>query len=98
MEMKPLSGDEQCLLMMFRLRAGGLVPLHSHEEAQYGIILEGRGALLTEKGEVVGRGDCYAMEPHEPHGFKAFEDVVVIDVFVPARRDYLDYLRKPDLE
>lgn len=95
-EMRALSGDEGCLLMMFRLRAGSEVPTHTHKEAQYGVVLKGRGTFTTGGGEIeVGEGDAYAVKPGEPHGFKAFEEVVVIDVFVPARRDYLKSLREP---
>ncbi len=98
-EVRVLSGDEDCLVVMVRVGAGGSVPVHSHEEAQYGVILKGRGVFQVDGREIeVREGDSYAIKSREPHGFKALEDTTVIDVFVPARSDYLPLLRKPDLE
>lgn len=94
----PLSHDERCILMLFRIKDGGEVPVHSHPEAQYGLVLKGRGVFQTEEGEVeVEEGDSYAFAPGERHGFKALEETLVIDVFTPTRPDYASLAREPDI-
>lgn len=96
---KPLSNDENCLLMMFNIRAGGEVPLHSHPQSQYGIVVSGRGFFITRQGKIeVSEGDSYLILSNEEHGFQAIEDAMVIDIFVPPRTDYIPLTRKPDLE
>ncbi|MEM1583408.1 MAG: cupin domain-containing protein [Nitrososphaerota archaeon] len=95
----PLSNDENCLLMMFSIKAGGEVPIHSHPQSQYGIVVSGRGFFTTKYGRImVSEGDSYLIPSNEEHGFRAIQDVVVIDIFVPPRTDYIPLTRSPDLE
>lgn len=85
--------------MMFNIRAGGEVPLHSHPQFQYGVVLSGRGFFITKRGKIdVSEGDSYSIPPNEEHGFQAIEDVIVVDIFVPPRADYIPLTRRHDLE
>ncbi|MCL7382849.1 MAG: cupin domain-containing protein [Thaumarchaeota archaeon] len=95
----PLSYDDNCLLMMFNIKAGAEVPLHSHPQSQYGLIIKGRGYFKTRKDKIeVSEGDSYFIPANEEHGFYAIEEVSVIDVFVPPRTDYINLARRPDIE
>jgi quercetin dioxygenase-like cupin family protein len=95
----PLSYDDNCLLMMFNIKAGAEVPLHSHPQPQYGLVIKGRGYFTTRKDKIdVSEGDSYSIPANEEHGFYAIEDVLVIDVFSPPRTDYFNLARKPDIE
>ena len=97
-EMLPLAWDEGCLLSLFRFKPGAVVPVHNHPEAQYGVVLEGRGVFMDDEGREtrVEEGDSYAIKSNERHGFKALTDVIVLDIFVPAREDYKKFAREPD--
>jgi len=47
---------------------------------------------------VLGPGDVMPLAPHVPHWVEALEDTVAVDVFSPAREDWIRgddaYLRK----
>ncbi|GEM_PF-1188634 len=95
----PLSYDGNCLLMLFKIKAGGEVPIHSHPQSQYGLVISGRGFFATRNNKIeVSEGDSYFIPANEEHAFHAIEEVLVIDVFVPPRTDYMTLTRKPDIE
>ncbi|MEN2974467.1 MAG: cupin domain-containing protein [Candidatus Caldarchaeales archaeon] len=96
---KTLSYGENCLLVLFKIDSGGQVPLHSHPQDQYGLVISGRGYFTSRDGNVeVAEGDSYHIRSNEEHGFAAITDVVVIDIFVPPREDYLKLARRPDVD
>jgi quercetin dioxygenase-like cupin family protein len=75
------------------------VPEHSHEHEQ--VTTVERGALqFTVAGvrQVVRAGESLALSSGEPHAVEALEDTLVIDVFSPAREDWISgddaYLRQ----
>lgn len=95
----PLSYDERCLLMLFRIEAGGEIPMHTHPQSQYGLVISGRGVFTTKDGRIeVSEGDSYCIPSNEEHGFNAVEDVLVLDIFVPPRTDYVSLTRNPDYQ
>jgi quercetin dioxygenase-like cupin family protein len=55
--------------------------------------------FLIEGGEqIVSAGQSIVLPPHMPHGVEALEDSLVVDVFAPAREDWIRgddaYLRR----
>ncbi len=95
----PLSYDERCLLMLFKIEAGGIVPMHAHPQSQYGLVISGRGVFATKDAKIeVSEGDSYCIPANEEHGFEAIEEVLILDIFVPPRMDYVSLTRKPDHE
>ena len=89
-QLKTLVSGEKTLLSEFRLKAGSLLPSHSHVHEQTGYLVAGR-IRLTIGGETfdVEPGDSWCIHGHTPHHAEILEDSVAIEVFSPVRDDYL---------
>jgi quercetin dioxygenase-like cupin family protein len=90
---------EKSMLARLILRAGCVVPLHSHENEQITYILEGALKFSLQGKEVIVRaGEILVIPSHVPHSAEALEDTVDLDVFCPPRADWISgtdaYLRK----
>ncbi|MHC4471612.1 MAG: cupin domain-containing protein [Planctomycetota bacterium] len=80
---------KRAMLSHVSLEAGCHVPLHSHENEQWAILLT--GSLRFELGDegpdrrvlVVSAGEVLELPPGLPHAATALTDSVVIDVFSP---------------
>jgi quercetin dioxygenase-like cupin family protein len=72
------------------LKAGAVVPEHSHENEQISMMLSGHLKFVLEGKEiVVGPGQTLRIPPHVPHSAVAVDDCLAIDVFSPRREDWL---------
>jgi quercetin dioxygenase-like cupin family protein len=90
---------EKSMLARLILRAGCVVPLHSHENEQITYILEGALKFSLQGKEVIVRaGEILVIPSNVPHSAEALEDTVDLDVFCPPRADWISgtdaYLRK----
>ena len=90
---------EKSMLARLILRAGCVVPLHSHESEQITYILEGALKFSLQGKEVIVRaGEILVIPSNVPHSAEALEDTVDLDVFCPPRADWINgtdaYLRK----
>jgi quercetin dioxygenase-like cupin family protein len=90
---------EKSMLARLILRAGCVVPLHSHENEQITYILEGALKFSLQGKEVIVRaGEILVIPAHVPHSAEALEDTVDLDLFCPPRADWISgtdaYLRK----
>jgi quercetin dioxygenase-like cupin family protein len=81
------------------LAQGAEVPTHQHESEQFSCVLS--GALKFEVGNqeiVVRAGEVLHLPSNVPHGAKALQETLSLDIFSPIRSDWLsgrdDYLRK----
>ena len=80
------------LLMMVRVgfKKGAIGYVHSHPHRQVTYVESGRfDATMGDERRLLGPGDSYYAPPGVPHGVVALEDGVLIDVFTPAREDFL---------
>jgi unsaturated pyranuronate lyase len=90
---------EKGMLARLVLRAGCIVPLHSHENEQITYILEGALKFsLPDRDVVVRSGEILVIPGNLPHSAEALEDTVDLDVFCPPRADWISgtdaYLRR----
>jgi quercetin dioxygenase-like cupin family protein len=90
---------EKSMLARLIIRAGCVVPLHSHENEQITYILEGALKFSLQGKEVIVRaGEILVIPSNVPHSAEALEDTVDLDVFCPPRADWISgtdaYLRK----
>jgi quercetin dioxygenase-like cupin family protein len=81
------------------LLKGAVVPEHSHYHEQIATVERGALRFAIDGGEVeVRTGESLVIPPHVPHGVVALEDTMVVDVFSPAREDWIAgddaYLRR----
>jgi quercetin dioxygenase-like cupin family protein len=70
---------------------GVQTPPHEHADEQIDFCLKGKLeiSIKDDKGERVEmfeQGMAFALEPHVPHGIKALEDSVLIEIWAPADR------------
>lgn len=81
------------------LKKGCTVPEHSHVNEQVSTVETGALLFYIGGGEqVVRAGESLVIPPHQPHRVDALEDTTVVDVFSPARADWIRgddaYLRR----
>jgi quercetin dioxygenase-like cupin family protein len=81
-------------LMMVEVtfRKGGVGEVHSHEKhEQVSYIVKGSFEVqVGDETRVLKAGDSFYAGYHVPHGVKALEDSIILDVFNPFREDFLE--------
>jgi quercetin dioxygenase-like cupin family protein len=67
------------------------VPLHHHANEQMTWIISGRAEVFSggERYDLLA-GDVMVFAPNVEHAFKILEDTVAVDIFAPARQDWID--------
>jgi quercetin dioxygenase-like cupin family protein len=86
---RPLFG-EGAMLNLIEFEPGAVVPLHSHEHEQLGIVLRGEQVLVIDGVEHrLGPFGAYAIPGGIEHSAHCGpEGALVLDVFQPVREDY----------
>ena len=81
---------ERITLAVVELDPDTVLPEHSHENEQLGIVL--RGSLTFRVGSeerLLGPGETWRIPPNTPHFARTgSQGAVVIDVFAPPREDW----------
>ena len=82
------------------MRAGAVVPRHSHENEQLTMLDKGKlKFIFDDREEIIQAGQCLQIPSHVPHRVDALEDSEATDLFAPVREDWVRgddaYLRKP---
>jgi quercetin dioxygenase-like cupin family protein len=93
LDQRVLTSSKELTIVYVKIPAGTEFPVHSHPEEQIGFQVSGQTEFTTDGGTLeVGPGTAYHFLPGEPHGSRVLGDepVVQIDVFRPARWDYLE--------
>jgi len=86
-------------IVLYRIAPGSIFALHNHPHAQFGVFLEGGGALrVGEENWTMKEGDSYFIPPGVYHELKTDPDrnSVIIDFFTPEREDYAKEALLPD--
>ena len=77
-------------LARFELTAGGVVPMHSHENEQVSFVVSGRLRFaMNGRTMDVTAGEVLQIPSGVPHEVRVVEDALVIDVFCPVREDWV---------
>jgi quercetin dioxygenase-like cupin family protein len=86
-----LGYDPGLMLVNVRFEQGCIGPLHHHPHRQVSFVVSGRFEVqIGDSARVLSAGDCFIVPPGVPHGVLALEDGDLVDVFAPARADFLD--------
>ena len=86
---KIVTGDREMLAQIY-LKAGCVVPMHSHESEQMTYILQGALRVVVDGEEMTVReGEVLHIPSGVPHQAEALEDTFELDVFSPIRSDWL---------
>jgi quercetin dioxygenase-like cupin family protein len=85
-----LGHDPELMMVRVTFTEGAVGYIHSHPHRQVTYVERGR-FRFTLGGEVteMAAGDCWFVPPDAPHGVVALEAGALIDVFTPARADFL---------
>ncbi|OMG00315.1 cupin domain-containing protein [Paenibacillus sp. FSL R7-0337] len=72
--------------------AGGIGEVHSHDaHEQISYIVKGSFEVkVGEETRILKAGDSFYAGYNVPHGVRALEDSVILDVFNPFREDFLE--------
>jgi quercetin dioxygenase-like cupin family protein len=89
---------EALTVARFELARGGLVPRHAHMNEQVSCVLSGALKFRFDGQEIVARaGELVQIPGMVHHEVEVLEDSIVMDVFSPVRRDWIektdDYFR-----
>lgn len=85
-----LAHEPQLMLVRVVFTKGAVGYVHSHPHKQVTYVASGRfEATMGNERRLIGPGDSYFAPPDVPHGVVALEDGVLLDVFTPAREDFL---------
>lgn len=87
---KILSYNKNLMLVHVRFEKGGVGKLHHHFHRQVSFIESGSFEVsINNNKKVLKQGDSYMVEPDEVHGVIALEDGAIIDIFTPAREEFI---------
>ena len=88
---KILGHDEHIMMVKVRFDEGTIVTPHTHLHTQTSYCAKGKFEFTVgEKKQIITYGDGVYIPPNEPHGVVCLEEGVIIDVFTPAREDFLE--------
>jgi quercetin dioxygenase-like cupin family protein len=80
----------QMTVARIRLRKGAVVPEHSHANEQISMIESGAVRFVVSGEETILRtGGVLEIPPDAPHSAEALEDSLAVDLFSPAREDWI---------
>ena len=78
------------MLVRVEFRKGAIGVVHHHPHRQVTYVVKGSfDAEVDGETQRLGPGDCFFVKAELPHGVVALEDGTLIDVFTPAREDFL---------
>jgi len=72
------------------LKKGCIVPRHAHANEQFSTVESGKLRFIVDGVAIdVGADESLAIPPHASHEVEALEDTVALDIFTPAREDWI---------
>ncbi|SFW37117.1 Cupin domain-containing protein [Sinomicrobium oceani] len=86
--------DDRVMMVKVKFERGAVGYLHHHYHSQATYVASG-AFLITIDGEekTVREGDGFFIPSDVPHGAECLEAGMLIDVFGPAREDFLEAIR-----
>jgi quercetin dioxygenase-like cupin family protein len=87
---KILGYDPGLMMTVVEFKKGSIGYLHKHPHRQVTYVKSGSFEVQVDgKKHVLRSGDCFFILPDLEHGVVALEDSCLVDVFTPAREDFL---------
>ena len=86
-----LGHDEHLMLVKVWFDKGAVGEVHSHPHSQGSYVIEGTFEVQVDgKTQVLGPGGSFFVPSGADHGAVCLEEGILLDVFSPARRDFLE--------
>src|SRR5262245_14628258 len=90
-ERKILGFDDEVMMVHIRFAKGAIGTLHHHFHRQISYVESGSFEItINDKGTILKQGDCFFVAPDLVHGVVALESGTLVDVFAPARKDFIE--------
>ena len=87
---RTLNAGERTSIHEIEIAAGCTVPMHTHPHEQIGYLVSGRVRFeLGDEIKELSAGDSWVIPSEVPHEVTALEDAVALDIFSPAREEYI---------
>ena len=87
---KKLAYNENLMACEMHFKKGAVGALHSHPHEQITYVVSGKFEFsIGGKKVIISAGDSTYKQPNIVHGAVCLEDGVLIDIFTPARKDFL---------
>lgn len=87
---KILGYNSEIMMVYVEFKKDSIGYLHKHPHTQVSYIESGSFEVqVGNEKNILRKGDCYFVPPNIEHGVVALEDSTLIDVFSPAREDFL---------
>lgn len=89
---KVLAYSEQLMSVELHFKKGAIGATHNHPHEQIGYIVSGMLIYKEEGSEdkILKTGDTYYVAPNVNHGIEVLEDTVLLDIFTPMRKDFIE--------
>ncbi|PWJ44758.1 cupin domain-containing protein [Sediminitomix flava] len=85
-----LGFDDKIMMVKVTFKKGGVGQLHEHYHSQTTYVVSGKfDVTIDGETQTLEGGDAFYVPPHAVHGAVCLEDGMLIDVFSPAREDFL---------
>jgi quercetin dioxygenase-like cupin family protein len=82
--------DDSLMTVYVEFQKGAIGYLHKHPHRQITFIESGKFEVtIGDKKQVLGKRDFYYIPPDVEHGVTTLEAGILVDIFTPARRDFL---------
>ena len=89
-ERKILGFDDQVMMVCVHFVQGAIGSLHHHIHRQITYIESGAFEVTIDGNKkILQKGDCFFVSPDLVHGVVALEEGTLVDIFTPAREDFL---------
>jgi quercetin dioxygenase-like cupin family protein len=88
---KIMTYDDRLMLVRVEFESGGVGDVHSHAEVQVTNVESGVFEIeINKHKKVLKAGDAFYVPSNARHGVVCIEAGVLVDVFSPFRKDFLD--------
>ena len=87
---KLLGYDADLMLVKVWFDKGAVGEVHSHPHTQTAYVVKGKFEVFVDgKTEILEAGGCFFVPAGADHGAVCLEEGILLDIFTPAREDFL---------
>ena len=87
---KLLAYDKDLMTLIVEFKKGSVGYIHKHYHTQISYLVSGSFEVnINGEKKIQKAGDAYYLQPNIEHGVVALEDSLLVDIFTPAREDFI---------
>lgn len=86
-----LGYDENLMLVKVWFDKGAVGEVHAHPHTQTAYVVKGKFEVFVDgRTEILEAGGCFFVPSGADHGAVCLEEGILLDIFSPAREDFLN--------